>query len=246
MEERPILILALRRVGGTSLVKFLSNISAYETLEHEPFNADRSLGAITRSFQENGDARKAKDAIKAALGQPVVIKHCIDTVPQTITRAVIECCDELNYRFIWLTRNDETARLLSLLLAQQTDMWDEDGLEKIYSAVVDGRLEMKPFDLGYLLEQREGDRQSMQFTLDVLHERSIVFEKIIFEDFYRDAASTVANAISLANRIAIKIDANDSRLSILASQRRRLSSLLLEKVPNVSAAKSILNQTGSS
>ena len=54
-KEKPWIIMALRRTGGTSLTRFLSRVSAFPSLEPEPFNKYRMLGGITQAFRDTGD-----------------------------------------------------------------------------------------------------------------------------------------------------------------------------------------------
>ncbi len=241
MQEKPILILAMRRVGGTALTRFLSEVSSYKTYEHEPFNADRSLGHITRSFIATKDHGEAESAINQSLPGPVVLKHCIDTVPHGVTAALIRHCRERGYGFILLTRENEVSRILSVAVAELTGIWgnapDDDKMQSLLSGATD----LQPFNIDDLLQQLEADRATLAKVRQTLSDLNIDFEDVVYERFFQTPYLTLSNALAVVKKLGIAVREDDPRLRKLAASPHSITQMLLDKVPNGKEASAILS-----
>jgi hypothetical protein len=240
MSDVPALIIGLRRVGGTSLVHFLSLVSSHRTLEHEPFNAERELGHITRAYQQTGDARRLRADIAKALTPACNVKHCIETVPFEVTRVLIEVCVEMGYAIFLLTRRDESRRLMSLFLAQETGVWDGALARETYPDILDDVRLLQPFDLVDMARQRRSDAVALCRLLTMLRYGRIPHEWLVFEELYRGAEPIADQARRLAARLGIEIAADHPALAVLAAGEGRMSSDVLEKVPNISEVRALL------
>src|SRR4051812_20631343 len=90
LPNRPILILTLRRTGGTNLAGVLFGANQIAKSRHEPFNQDREFGATTASFRAEGDIDRLRSRIAQVLAGPINIKHAVDTVAHPITRVLVD------------------------------------------------------------------------------------------------------------------------------------------------------------
>ena len=97
MSASPFLILTLRRTGGTSLMSFLSQVSPYPNIQHEPFNKERIWGGVTAAYKENEDLEAVKAAIVQGTSERPNIKHCFEFIPLQITGALIDQADQALY-----------------------------------------------------------------------------------------------------------------------------------------------------
>lgn len=240
MSDIPVLVVGLRRVGGTSFVQFLSLVSSHETLEHEPFNTERVLGHVTRHYEATGDARRLKLDIARALTPTKNVKHCIETVPFAVTRALIEVCVEKGYAVMLLTRRDEERRLLSLFLAQSTGIWDGALANQLYPDILDDIRLLEPFDLVAIARQRRSDAVALCRLLTFLRYERIAHDWLVFEELYRETEPVAEKARRVAARLGITVAADDPRLDELARGEGRASSAVLEKVPNIDEVRALL------
>ncbi len=236
MTEHPWLILTLRRTGGTSLTTFLSAASSFPTIEHEPFNVARTLSHITRGFRQTGDTEAMTQAIRAALVQRPNIKHCIEIIPLELTRALIDICNELGYRFIVMTRRDEARRLASLFLAVATGAWGPDAADKIYPKIIAGDLVPDPIDLRKLQHRVSTDFHSIGRTLAMLRNRNIKHPWLLFEELYFGDTPVEEQARALAGDLGIDIAADDARLQAFAERDGQKSSSIAPYVENYDEA----------
>lgn len=242
MTEHPWLILTLRRTGGTSLTTFLSAASSFPTIEHEPFNVARTLGAITKAFRETDDTEAMTRAIRAALAHRPNIKHCIEIIPLELTRALIDICNDLGYRFIVMTRRDEARRLASLFLAVATGAWGPDAAEKIYPQIISGDLTPEPIDLKKLQHRVSTDFHSVGRTLSLLRNRNIDYPWLLFEELYFGDTPIEQQARTLATGLGIDIAADDPRLLAFAERDGQKSASIAAYVENYDEAVARLNK----
>ncbi len=217
MTEKPWIILTLRRTGGTSLTSFLSQISGFPSLEHEPFNVDRTLGGITRAFRENGDVAAMEGAVAAALEERPNIKHCVEIIPPEITRALIETCQARGYHFMVLTRRDEARRIASLLLAQTTGAWGPAAAARIYPRIISGEVTPDPIDPKKVRARVTTDFAALGRMLSMLRNRHIDPDWLVFEELYFGDTPIEDQARAIAARLGLDIAADDERLKAFAS-----------------------------
>lgn len=242
MAERPWLILTLRRTGGTSLTAFLTRISGFATLEHEPFNRDRQLGAITRDFVASDDREALRRDIAAALQDRPNIKHCIEVVHFAITEELIDACTARDYRILVLTRRDEARRLLSLALAQATGAWGPEQAQKVYPAIRQGTIRPRPIDLDRLRHRADEDRRLLARLHRDLARRDIAHRQAWFEDLYRGTTPLTEQGRALAHWLGIPLDPDAPDLRHLASGRGQGSDDIAGFVPGYAEAVALAQE----
>jgi hypothetical protein len=242
MSERPWLILTLRRTGGTSLTSFLSTISGFPTVEHEPFNPDRAFGHINRAFQADEDAEAMTKSIRLALKDIPNIKHCVEVVPMELTRALIDIGNELGYRLMVLTRRDEAKRLASLFLAVATESWGPKAAQKNYPLIVAGEKIPTPIDMKSVRDRVRTDFFSIGRTLSLLRNRQIDYPWYLFEELYFGDVSLNEQVRGIADDLGLTIAEDDVRLLALSESSGQKSHEIAPYVENYGAMVVLLNK----
>ena len=240
--ERPWLILTLRRTGGTSLTTFLSSISSFPRIEHEPFNPERIFGGITRDFQNNPDIERMTAEVGAALADGPNIKHCVEVVPLEITRAIIDICNALGYQFIVLTRHDESRRISSLLLAQATGAWGPKEAKEIYPKIISGEVQPASIPLDTVRGRVTQDYFSIGRTLSLLRNRRIDPAWYLFEELYFGEEQITSQARVIAASLGIHIAEDDPRLQAFAQNESQKSASIGPYIPNFEKAEELLRR----
>lgn len=239
-KERPWLILTLRRTGGTSLTTFLSTVSTFPSVEHEPFNTERIFGAITCAFQATADIDRMTADVNAALERRPNIKHCVEVVPLEITRAIIETCYGLGYQFIVLTRRDESRRLSSLLLAQATGAWGPKDAKEIYPQIISGEVKPIPIPLEKVPARVTQDYFSLGRTLSLLRNRRIDPVWLLFEELYFGVEPIVCQARAISASLGVDVALDDPRLQAFAQNESQKSASIGPYIPNFDKAEELL------
>lgn len=236
MTEAPWIILTLRRTGGTSLTAFLSGISKFPSIEHEPFNVDRTLGQITRDFRENGDIPAMEKAVAEALEDRPNIKHCFEIIPIEITRALIEEAQRRGYHFMVLTRRNEARRLASLFLAISTGAWGSDHAQDIYPKIISGDLTPQAIDLSLIQKRVRIDYLSVGHTLSLLRNRGITYDWLVFEELYFGKTPIEKQAFDLATKLGIALDEDDPLFAEFSANEGQKSGSIAGYVENYDEA----------
>lgn len=142
--ERPFLVLALQRTGGTNFASALTSISSYPSAtDHEPFLERREFGNVTREWNAREDAGKLSKSMYDILSKSINIKHCVEVVPTAINNALISSAQQHDYRFLFLYRQDPVARILSAEFARRSNIWGPNdrgtnaGEQQIFSDPLD-------------------------------------------------------------------------------------------------------------
>jgi len=246
MMSKPFFIWTMRRTGGTSLTDLLMALSEHRSLQHEPFLIDRSLGYITQAFIEQKYDYVRKE-LEGVFAQHSLIKHCYETVGSDFNDAILDVISRFDeYRHIFLLRQDETARMLSLMLAFQTDVWGKHGSERVYEAIRKGEKPLKPFDLKRL---RDEERKAIEETAHIkkrLTGKGIEYFTIYFEDLYTgERQKRMKNLQALFDYLEFEppaIKAQQKRIEQILFNRSQKSHSVLEFVPNLNKAKEILDR----
>lgn len=119
----PLLIWTLQRSGGTNLTRRLEGWCGLPAAEHEPFNREREFGALTQHWEAEADLDALHRAMHAACASRGLIKHCVELVPWEISEALAHQSVALEYRHLFLYREQPRDRLLSLTFAKRSGVW---------------------------------------------------------------------------------------------------------------------------
>ncbi|MGR3623942.1 hypothetical protein [Pseudophaeobacter sp.] len=229
---RPTLTITLRRTGGTSLQSFLSQVSPFRSVEHEPFNPDRIWGPIVKAFQESGDEQALEASIDALLKEEVNIKHCIEVIPLDVTRVLIERAKAHNYYFIVLSRKNTTRRLRSLFLAKATGAWSPEQEQERYPAIMSGETQAESLDIQKVRKQVWHDFYVLGQTLAMLRYRKIDYNWVVFEEIYKGELPVSVYAANLAGLIGIDVSNEQDNLRRLNEKGQQSSGGIEAYVPN--------------
>lgn len=241
--QYPYLILTLRRTGGTSLTGFLSKVSDFPTIEHEPFNRDRKLGQITRSYERHLDPDRLRAEIDAALAARPNLKHCVEVVPMAVTRALLEACRDKGYRFLVLTRRDEVSRMVSLALAVATGVWGPKQADKVYPRILSGKHKPQAVDLAAARKMLVRSASAMGQTLTLLRNRGLAYRWLVFEELYKGDEPVRDQARDIAAHLGIAVAEDDPRLEIFAARQGQNSAQIEPFVPGTEALREMLRKS---
>ena len=182
--SKPFFIWTMRRTGGTSLTDLLTDISEYRGIEHEPFNADKKLGRFIKSFQNGTKCEKIiKELDEIFLAKPL-IKHCYEIFGKEFNSLLVQSIVKHDYKHLFLKREDEISRIISLYLAQQTSVWGPEQKKKKYDDIISGKDKLEPFSIEKMIDDYKWCRNITNQTQKMLTEKGKEFMLISFEDFY--------------------------------------------------------------
>lgn len=178
--SKPFFIWTLRRTGGTSLTTLLAEISEYPKIDDEPFNEDRVLNYIVQDFKSGNDI--ANELSRVFSSTPNV-KYCYEPYNEEFNSLIVNVASNQNYKHIILTREDEVSRIMSLFLAQQTNVWGAKNLKK-YKAIKAGEESLCPFNIDKMLNQYKHDRKITNDIKEMLTKKNKQYKVVSFEDIY--------------------------------------------------------------
>ena len=182
----PFAIWTMRRTGGTTLTDLLMTLSEYPTIAHEPFNGDRLFGHISTHWYEHKDEAKTRTALRAMLQTRPLLKHCFEIHGNRFNALLLSTLQELGYRQILLTREDEVARILSLQLAEATGVWGKAGSERGYAIFRGDDAPELRFDIAAAQAHMEHCFRGWQWLAKTLEAQGITPFRLRFEDLYQD------------------------------------------------------------
>ena len=246
--SKPFFIWTMRRTGGTSLTDLLMEMSEYKTIQHEPFNLDRTLWHVTKEFQRQSNLN-ATINISSVLGkafetQPL-IKHCYEIVDRRLNEQLVSFLKNREYRHIFLLRKDEASRLLSLFLALQTDVWGKHGSEKTYEMIRSEEKNLEPFDLDLMVQEEKTAIEQTKEIKSLLERESIPYKMIYFEDFFTGEEETrLHNLYDLFDYLEFgqeTINGHKEMIDHIIFNRSQKSHSILEYVPNHKEARELLD-----
>ncbi len=242
MQDKPLIILTMRRTGGTALAGFLGSLSDKREITHEPFNLDRKFGHVTRRFNKTGDRQQMIADMREVLEENRSIKHCFDNVPHQITRVLIDSAVDAGYRFLLFTRKDRARRILSLATAQATGAWGSKQANDIYPRIQAGELTVAPIDLEIVRKQAFHELIGIGRVVTQLRENHIAHEWLLFEDLYGGTPPIETQAMQLATRLGFDISPDDPRLQRFGGTGGQNSVSIAEHVPNYDEAQRLLKK----
>jgi len=180
--QSPFIIWTWRRAGGTNLAQALFDFSKFDSLEHEPFNIDRTLGFIQNNYKNDRDLDKVRCAIKDLLVRKPLIKHCLEIIPTEINQILMEESINAGYKHLFLYRDEAVNRLLSLNYAQCTDIW---GKEHKKSKKVNKDVFTRTINVSKLINHEKHSRGSLTSIFNQLLTRNQTPLSISFERLYQ-------------------------------------------------------------
>lgn len=182
--SKPFFIWTMRRTGGTSLTTLLTDISEYRGMEHEPFNLDRRLGKFIQDFRNGQEHQKILDELDELFSDTPLIKHCYELFGMDFNKLLIESTIKQDYKHIFLKREDEISRVVSLFLAQQTSVWGPEQKKQKYDDIISGKSKLVPFNIEKMLEHYKWCQNITNKIQTALVKNGKEFKTISFEDFY--------------------------------------------------------------
>jgi len=247
--SKPFFIWTMRRTGGTSLTDMLMKISEYKTIDHEPFLLERELGYVTKMFMALDQERrteKIEHILENVFDQQVLIKHCYEILGAEFNRALVETlAQRSDYKHIFLLRKDEVARMLSLMLALQTDVWGKHGSEAIYQMIHSGEKSLKPFDLNTVAKEEKISIESTEYIKSILEKKNIEFLPVFFEDLYtgkrENRISKLETLFSFLEFGQEQIIPHQKLIEHTLFNRSQKSHSVLNAVPNLEEVKSFIS-----
>ena len=125
----PFIIWTFRRTGGTNTSSRLFEFSDFKVHQHEPFNADREYNWILIHWKKHKDKQHLYSQLEKILSKKILMKHCVEMVPDVFNTAIAELSNKYGYKHLFLYREDPVDRLLSLKYAQE-NIWLKRSLYK--------------------------------------------------------------------------------------------------------------------
>ena len=244
--SKPFFIWTMRRTGGTSLTTLLTDISEYNGLQHEPFNSDRKLGKFIKSFRNGKDRQEIASELDGLFKDTPLIKHCYELFGKEFNQLIVEATIKQDYKHIFLKREDETSRIISLFLAQQTSVWGPEQKMKKYDDIISGKLELAPFNIEKMIIHYKWCKNITNKIQKLLTKKDKEFKVISFEDFYvgqRD--ERLKNLYKLFDYLEFDSDVSEiykDKIEDKIFKSSQNSQDILEYVPNYNEAIDTLNK----
>jgi LPS sulfotransferase NodH len=238
----PFIIWTQRRTGGTTLTALLTRCSGLEAWQDEAFNVDRQHGAISRAYQADGDDAALEAPVSAVLAQGRILKHCLETVPWGVTRALLRRSQAMGYRHILLLRRDETQRLLSLVLAELTGAWGPEDAPARYRDLATGRTVLPPVDLHALRAQINADASYLGHLMRAFLAGGIPYYTLFYEDLFTGAeAARRQHFAALAHHLRLRArPADDPLVREALMERSQETRTIHGLLPNLRAAIAVI------
>lgn len=174
--DTPYIIWTMRRTGGTSFMALLSDFSNCRSVEHEPFNEDRSFGYIVKRFREGEDVYPE---LLALLQKRLEIKHCYEIMPEGFNELLYRVSKACGYKHIFLYRRNEVSRLMSLGVAMATGVWG-DNQSHLYEPYLTGEQKPPLINEKGMIQRLQSDTERSEAIYAMLEN----FLPIEFEQLY--------------------------------------------------------------
>jgi len=182
----------MRRTGGTSLTALLRVMSEYRgpspkigvwPSTDEPFNIERTLGRFIKEYRQGVNKNLIYENILEALKKTPLIKHCYEIFGEEFNDIIIDSLSNYSYKHVFLCREDEVSRILSLYLAMQTNVWGAAKKDH-YETIIKGEIQLEPFDINAMKKHLKWCIYLTKHIKARLDSMSIEYKEISFEDFY--------------------------------------------------------------
>lgn len=182
--SKPFFIWTMRRTGGTSLTALLTEISEHMGMQHEPFNIDRKLGGFIQDFRAKKEHSLISSELDNLFAKKPLIKHCYELFGKEFNELIVDATAKQDYKHLFLKREDEVYRIISLFLAQQTSVWGPEQKKQKYEAIISGADKLEPFDIEKMIEHYKWCENITNKIQKMLTDNCKEFKVISFEDFY--------------------------------------------------------------
>lgn len=238
---RPFIIWTLCRTGGTNLATALFARAPFPDAQHEPFNRDRQYGPIVAQWLKTENQLQLNYELDKICREGTTIKHCLETVPQPVTNALIESAIKHDYRHVFLYRKEPLGRLLSLHFARATGIW---GPQSQITPVADVLpIEQTPLAVDELAEHERSCVKQLEAAWAKLRAAGQSPIVVAFEELYeaKDMTSAQQTVIQILEFLGIDGELEDDRvfargLITGGDQGTRSKYLTIPKVNELSAA----------
>ena len=244
--SKPFFIWTMRRTGGTSLTTLLTDISEFNNVQHEPFNTDRQFGRFIQDFRNAKEHQEIASELDAVLVDTPLIKHCYEIFGKEFNKLILESTVKQDYKHIFLKREDEISRIVSLFLAQQTSVWGPEQKKKKYDDIISGKSELVSFNIENMVKHYKWCQNITRKIQTELIENGKGFKSISFEDFYvGDRDDRLKNLYDLFDYLEFNSDVSQVYKNLIEEKifnSSQNSQDVLEYVPNYKEAISVLSR----
>lgn len=236
--KQPFIIWTMRRTGGTSLGNAIAKVGDY-TLEHEPFNWDRTFGSITKAFS---NTRKNFDFLSEQLQEQCIdkgicVKHCYEVVGGVLNESLVEVFSEAGYKHIIWRRENELLRLLSLYTAKQTDVWGKHGAKDAYEKYLSGERTLDAYDIDSMMSHYKMCKKFGKSIEESLAKANVDYKELTFEKFYsgelEDRKASLKSICEWLEIPASDFEKTIDDCSFNLMKAGQNSSALYAKIPNI-------------
>ncbi|MEZ5752525.1 MAG: hypothetical protein R3D60_11340 [Paracoccaceae bacterium] len=229
---RPFLVLTLRRTGGTSLVRLMSALSAFPTVQHEPLNPGRLWGDIATRFAQTGDHIALRRDLSEVLRGWPNIKHCFDIADPAVTEALLDACVARGYRVVLLLREDDASRIRSLFLAMATGAWGSDRAAEVFPKIAAGEIALAPVDLAQVRRRFFVDRAAIAEVEGLLAKRRIPHVRLTHEAVYARDGDMAQRAADLLAWLGVDAAPGHPAIRRFAAGTGQKSASVMDYLPN--------------
>lgn len=233
--ERPFLLLTQRRTGATFLTSALSEVSSFDTVQHEPFNLDRQFGHITSHFIRSHDELCLGCRIRDELYNKPNIKHCFELMPFELTKSLVCVAEEFGYGIVFHLRQNEMDRLLSLGVAMACGVWGQKQAKALFPLLINGSKQANPIDVEFLKMEASRSAEFRRKTELLLTNRNFPFLRTYYEEFYFGVSDLESYIWKIFNFLGGNIR-KERNLQVISRANRYDSEVLKSLIPNYTEA----------
>lgn len=206
-EAAPFIIWTFRRTGGTNLSSALFDRSPFDKAQHEPFNVERQFGKVTSDWLEKPDPVAMQAAVEEICQRRIVIKHCLEIIPEEINTALAKAAVAQGYRHVFLYRRNALDRLMSLHFASQSGVW---GKEHLKNGEINEEIFAQGIPVQKLIAHESHCRTEMLRIYNLLRNENQQPLMLAFEDLYLNPDKTEAQR-QVLNALQVLKLATDSQ-----------------------------------
>ncbi|MGV8988662.1 MAG: hypothetical protein ACOH2H_20555 [Cypionkella sp.] len=184
--DKPFIIWALRRTGGTTFAALLAKASSHPSVPHEPFNPDRVYGWVSKEWNRDFDVERMRTSISEILQKKSAIKHCYEVTPHPLNILLLLESARQGYHQIFLRRRAEVDRMFSLKIAELTGAWGAEKAESIFEEIKSGKRERPEISLPTSITHMSDCKLRSTWLEHSMQSLKINYSEVYFEDLYED------------------------------------------------------------